>query len=102
MKFHPWMLLPVGFVCIIGLVVYAFVQSMPKEVSHKFTWGECVEMRLTGEQGMVVRIYQYSVVYQVRVAKASNTNSAMFGPDNTENQRYALVGFREFELRECQ
>ena len=73
-----------------------------KDVDHRYTWGDCVQMKLTGEQGMVVRIYNHSDYYQIRVAQASKTNSAVFGASNTENQRYAIVSFREFELEDCQ
>jgi len=68
---------------------------------HIFTHGQCVEIKLTGEHGMVHSFWKNSDMYRVRVAKASKTNSAIFGADNTENQRYAIVTFREFELTEC-
>jgi hypothetical protein len=73
----------------------------PDADSHKFNHGQCVEIKLTGEQGMVVYRWNHSPRYSIRVARASKTNSAIFGPDNTENQRYALVRFREFELIDC-
>ena len=73
----------------------------PEKFNHKYHNGQCVEIKLTREQSMIVRTWLYNDWYELRVAKASKTNSAIFGPDNAENQRYALVSFREFEIQPC-
>ena len=87
---------------ILCLLTLLFITGCEAEYPHKFAKSDCVEIALTGEKAMIVGSYKYHDMYSVRVARASKTNSALFGADNTENQRYALVYFHEFELRQCE
>ena len=67
----------------------------------KFENGQCTQIKISGEEGMIVGMRYHGRSYVVRVALASKTNSAIFGASNTENQRYALVLFQEYELTNC-
>lgn len=90
------------FIGLAGLVFWGVHSTTPKKYKdHIYQPGDCVEIVISGEQGMVRDLGTYKPQYKVRVALASHTNTAIFGAPNTENQRYASVWFDEFELESC-
>ena len=90
------------FVGLAVLVAWGITSIQPKKYKdHIYQPGDCVEIVISGEQGMVRDLGTYRPRYAVRVALASHTNTAIFGAPNTENQRYASVWFDEFELESC-
>ena len=81
----------------LSIVLAGCIQPVPK----RYKVGQCVEISISGERGMVVDAYPYSIYYEVRVSEADVKHSALFGPTVTQRERYATVSFREFELRPC-
>ena len=96
-------IIPVLVIAALGYGIWWATDAIsPKPYTgHIFSPGQCVSIKISGEQGMVTVRYYYDPLYKVRVAMASHRNTAIFGPPNTENQRYAEVVFHEFELDHC-
>lgn len=70
---------------------------------HRFSQGDCVLMRLTGEQAMVYSRSRLQASYRVRVFAGETNQTAIFGPSVRDHARpYALIHVKEFELEPCE
>jgi len=58
---------------------------MPPDPDHRYTHGDCVIIKLSGERAMVTQMYRHLPQYTVRVASGE----------------YAQLVFQEFELERC-
>ena len=72
-----------------------------------FTNGACVEMRLDGKHGMIVRrsydSFYKETVYRIRVATDSVITDSRWGEDGPMDVKpYTTLWVREFELKHCE
>lgn len=84
-----------------AVVIFALVACEEPHI-HKFSRGDCVQMRIDGRRGMVVRTFEYQDLLSVRFPGVSiTTDTGWAGGGPVQVGAYALEYVREFEVEGC-